>query len=266
MQKILLKLVWIICKMVNLKTKDWEIKNIETVFFDKDGTFIDLHYFWGKMTQMRVDEIIKYFNLKKECFNDLCFFLGFSNDTQKMLPDGITALYSRSKIIEFFIKHLFEKYNIQTTPEKLEEIFDNVSEIFYQNMCDYTKPIKPAIDLIKTLHQKGVKLAIITADSEVSCNATLRHFCWDKFFDFVIARESTSETKESGKGALLALKKLNSNPKTTIMIGDTPMDFECAKNAGIENTILVATGQINKDELLKTSLYALESLDEIEII
>ena len=31
--------------MISLKTNDWRLENIETVLFDKDGTFIDLHYF-----------------------------------------------------------------------------------------------------------------------------------------------------------------------------------------------------------------------------
>lgn len=34
--------------MINLKTDNFEIDNIDTILFDKDGTFIDLHYFWGK--------------------------------------------------------------------------------------------------------------------------------------------------------------------------------------------------------------------------
>lgn len=250
--------------MINLRTKTWEIKNIKTVFFDKDGTFIDLHYFWGKMTELRAKEVIKRFNLNKEIFCDICNFLGYCPKKQRMYSDGITALYSRSKIIELFINYL-TSYEIYTTVEKIEEIFDYVSEVFYQNMCKYTKPIAPAINLIKKLHENNIKLAVITADSKVSCDATLRHFCWDNFFDIVIARESTKETKESGAGALLALEKLNADLKTTIMIGDTPTDFECAKNAGIEKTILVATGQIPKEELSKTSPYVVNSLDEIEI-
>ena len=49
--------------MLNLSTKDWYVDNIETVIFDKDGTFIDLHYFWGKMTELRALEVIKYYNI-----------------------------------------------------------------------------------------------------------------------------------------------------------------------------------------------------------
>ena len=47
--------------MISLKSETWQIDNIETIIFDKDGTFIDLHYFWGKMTELRIKEIIKRF-------------------------------------------------------------------------------------------------------------------------------------------------------------------------------------------------------------
>jgi hypothetical protein len=65
-----------------------------------------------------------------------------------MLSDGITALYSRSKIIEIFRDNL-EEFGVGTTEVELAEIFDYVSEIFYQDMVKYTKPIESAIEFIK---------------------------------------------------------------------------------------------------------------------
>ena len=134
--------------MIELKTENWSLKNIETIFFDKDGTFIDLHYFWGKMTELRCSEIIQIFGLSSELFENLCLSLGYNTKTQKMLSDGITALYSRKVIIELFRKDL-EKMKIFTSEEKLTEIFDYVNEIFYKNLPQYTKPIPEAIDFIK---------------------------------------------------------------------------------------------------------------------
>ena len=57
--------------MITLKTDYWEIKDIDTILFDKDGTFIDLHYFWGKMTELRAEEIIKKFRLDETLKNKL---------------------------------------------------------------------------------------------------------------------------------------------------------------------------------------------------
>ena len=141
-----------------------------------------------------------------------------------------------------------------------------VSDKFYKNILDYTKPIQSAIDFVKLAYKNNLKLGIVTSDSTISTNLTLKQLKLEKYFDVVIGRESHPETKESGKPTLLALEKLNSNPKTTVMIGDAPMDFLSAKNAGIENIILVSTGQIKKKELEKTSNYCVDSLDEIEII
>ena len=115
--------------MISLKSKSWQIDNVETVLFDKDGTFIDLHYFWGKMTELRVQEIIKRFELDVDCFEKLCLSLGYDVNSGKMLSDGITALYSRSKIIEIFRGNLVD-FGVKTTEIELAEIFDYVSEIF----------------------------------------------------------------------------------------------------------------------------------------
>ena len=89
--------------MISLKTNNWIINNIETILFDKDGTFIDLHYFWGKMTELRAENIINHFDMNKDMFSKLCLFLGYDVATGKMLSDGITALYSRPKIIDIFL-------------------------------------------------------------------------------------------------------------------------------------------------------------------
>ena len=251
--------------MINLITKDWTLNNIETVLFDKDGTFIDLHYFWGKMTEMRASEVIKRFNLDNDCFSKVCCFLGYDTISCKMLADGITALYSRVKIIEIFKSNLLE-LGVKTTDSEIANIFDFVSSEFYKDMIKYTKPIEVAIDFIKELRKNGVKTGIVTSDSVESTNLTIKNFGWEDLFDVVIGRESSKDTKESGIPTKMALQKINANPKTTVMVGDAPMDYISAKNAGIERAILVATGQIKKEELQKTSPHALESLNEIQII
>ncbi len=250
--------------MISLKTPNWQIENIETVLFDKDGTFIDLHYFWGKMTELRVQKIIDIFKINQKCFEQLCLCLGYDIKSSKMLSDGITAMYSRSKIIEIFKNNLLD-FGITTTEKELEKIFDDVSTEFYKNMQNYTKPIISAIDFIYKLHSKGTKLGIVTSDSVESTLLTLQQFGWEHLFTSVIGRESSPHTKESGKPTKLALEELNANPKTTVMIGDAPMDYISAQNANIDKTILVATGQIDIETLALTSEYTIKSLDNVVI-
>ena len=251
--------------MISLKTKDWQIDNIETVLFDKDGTFIDLHFFWGQMTELRVKETIKHFSINDNLFKKLCEILGYDTEKKLMKKDGITALYSRVKIIQIYTEKLNE-LGIITDFAEIEKIFDYVNDIFYKKMHDYTKPINEAINFIKLLNKKELKIGIVTSDSVISTQKTLKYFDWENLFICIIGRESSQYTKESGEPTKLALKELNANPNTTVMIGDAPMDFISAKNAGIKKTVLVATGQLTFDDLLKTSPYTISSLQEIEII
>ncbi len=250
--------------MINLKFNNHEFSNIDTVLFDKDGTFIDLHYFWGKMTELRVNEIIKLYGLKEGLFPELCLKLGYDTSCARMLSDGITALYSRPVIIQIFCKDL-QDFGVNISENELENIFDSVSTIFYQDMIKYTKPIDSAIDFIKNIKSRGVKTGIVTSDSVESTHLTLKHFNWEPLFNVVIGRESTTETKESGAPVKMALEILGANPQSTIMIGDAPMDYLAAKNAGLDRTILVATGQIKQDELSKTSEYTINTLNDINI-
>ena len=159
--------------MINLVTKKWSINNVETILFDKDGTFIDLHYFWGKMTELRAQEIIKRYELNQTIFEKLCLFLGYDLNSKKMLSNGITALYSRIKIIEIFNNNL-QSLGIKSTEEEITNIFDIVSEEFYKNIEQYTKPIPSAVDFIKKAHTNGIKLGVVTSDSAKSTNLTLK--------------------------------------------------------------------------------------------
>lgn len=251
--------------MISLQAPDWKLENIDTVLFDKDGTFIDLHYFWGKMSEMRVEEIIKRYNLSLDLFEKLCLKLGYDVLKGRMLADGITALYSRQIIIQIFCKDL-KSFGVDISESDLAAIFDYVSDMFYKDMVKYTKPIDSAIGFIKKLREKNVKTGVVTSDSVESTMLTLKHFNWENLFDVVIGRESTKETKESGVPVKLALQKIHANPLTTVMVGDAPMDYIAAKNAGVDRTILVATGQVKKESLSESSQYTLNSLNNLVIL
>ena len=250
--------------MINLKTSKWIIKNIDTVIFDKDGTFIDLHFFWGKITELRALQVINHFNLENNLINKICKYLGYDLTNNIMYKDGITALYSRSKIIEIFIENLRE-LGINATIKDIEKIFDDVSNMFYENIEEYIKPIPEAIKLIKKLHKNKIKLAIVTSDSMISTNLALKKLQITNYFKIIIGRETSIYTKESGEPTKLALKELNSEKAHTVMIGDTPTDYISAYNAGINNVILVPTGQIDEKELERYSKYTVKNLAEIEI-
>lgn len=250
--------------MISFVTQDWIIENIDTVLFDKDGTFIDLHSFWGKMTELRASAVIDFYNINPQYFNKICQYLGYDINSKKMLKDGITALYSRSKIVQIFASCLLD-LGVYATKEEITQIFDDVSEFFNRDIENYIVPIETAISFIKELKELGLKVGIVTSDSIVSTNLAIEHHSWQNLFDVVIARESCEATKESGIPTKLALEKLNASPENTLMIGDAPMDYISAKNAGVNNVILVATGQLEVEDLNETCSNVVEDLSKLLI-
>lgn len=249
--------------MINLATEDWKINNIDTILFDKDGTFIDLHSFWGKITELRILEILKIYDIDNSYFNELCLFLGYDTKAKKMLSNGITAIYSRNIIIEKLNQKLKEITNL-SNPNEIELIFDNITKEFNTDMFNFINPIDSAIDFIKKMYSKGIKLGIVTSDSVETTILTLEYFNLKHVFKTIIGRESSNFTKESGEPTKLALKNLNSTSETALMIGDTKSDYISAKKAGIQKVILTATGQEPLEELKKITPCVIYSLKEIQ--
>ena len=49
--------------MINLKSKNFNLKNLELIIFDKDGTITDSHFFWIEIIKRRAKRICLEYNL-----------------------------------------------------------------------------------------------------------------------------------------------------------------------------------------------------------
>lgn len=248
--------------MVNLYTENWHIDNVETVLFDKDGTFIDSHVYWGRIIVLRIKAVMKFYNIEEKYFNDLCFSLGYDTKTSTLIEQGPIALLARDAVISALTDKL-KIIGIKANSEKIKDIFQNVHKEFLNEIYDYIKPIKEAQILFERLKRKSVKMAVVTSDTKANTEAILNHLNLSHYFDFVLGKDNCSKAKKTGEPALIALKELNANKETTIAIGDAPMDFEMSKNAGLKGTILVSTGQIPESSLKKFVNSTVPSLDKV---
>ena len=116
--------------MINLKTKDWQIEKIELVIFDKDGTFIDIHKYWGRVVELRSKEIIRHFGLSDDFFFFLCDVMGYDLSTCKLPFDSPVGLYARGKVQEILLYFLLS-HNIEASIEDIETIFQTVGQDFF---------------------------------------------------------------------------------------------------------------------------------------
>jgi len=248
--------------MLNFYGKNWKIENISTVLFDKDGTFLDDHVYWGKLAECRIVEIIKHFNLDKKLFEELCFAIGHNPNTCKLIKNGPVGVMSRNEVINFMVSEL-KKYSIETDFETISNIFDKVHNEFSNNIERYVKFLPHSKEFIKELKNKGLKLAVVTSDTFEHTNKILKILRIDDCFEVVIGKDNCKQDKKTGEPALIALEKLNSKKEETIVIGDAMMDFLMGENAGLKGSILVATGQTDIEVLKECTNCVVQNLSEV---
>lgn len=250
--------------MITLSTKDWKIENIDTILFDKDGTLIDSHIYWGEIIKRRAMALIYSTNISTTKYDELCLTMGLDINTGKLLPDGPIALVSREKVIEILIDY-FDNNGAVVYPVDIATTFDKVHLIFNQEAYKYINLIQGSIEFVKAVKQQGVKTAIVTSDTVENTKAFLDYYNINNLFDCIVGKETTIQSKDTGVPAIYAIEELGSLFSNSISIGDAPIDIQMANNAFMKAGIGVATGQIKTEELKIHTNYVCNLLSEITI-
>lgn len=251
--------------MVSIKTKDFILDDIDFVIFDKDGTFIDIHKYWGKLSELRAKEFIRYFGLSSDFFKLLCDVMGYDIELKKLPPDSPVGLYARGKVQEIILYFLISN-NIEASLEDIETVFQNAGQTFIPMQEDYTTIIPEAIDLMDKLQKAGIKMVVVTSDSKKNAVYTIENRNLKKYFENVYGAEDSDTSKTTGDIVKKALKETGFDKSKTICIGDTYDDFLMAKNSGIKACINVSTGVVTSEQHKEFNKYCVNSLSEIEVI
>jgi len=250
--------------MINLKTKNWSVENIDTVLFDKDGTIQDLNIYWGEIIKMRSDALIDRLKLKPSFFEKICLWMGYDLEKKRLLEKGPVGILSREEIIDQLIID-FKKNNIDIKREVILKIFDEVHRNFLIKMDDYVKILPGIRDFIIDLKEKSIKIAIVTSDTVDNAKKCINLLGIDKYVDQYIGRDHSLLPKASGEQAKIALNLLNSKAENTVCFGDAPMDLLMAEKSELKAGIGIAFGQTPVEELLKYSKYVINSYNQLRI-
>jgi phosphoglycolate phosphatase len=248
-----------------IKTDDWVIDRVEAVIFDKDGTLINHHLYWGEIIRRRANMVINQYNLDETMFTNICSAMGLSLNDNRLLPDGPVGLVSREGVIKALCSCL-SKESVEADEQSIDQLFIHVHDAFLTDIDKYIQLIPNVVGFIDELHNAGVKKAVVTSDTVQNTKETLIRLDIDKYFDVIIGKDSTSEIKISGVPALKALEFLYVQPGKAVCIGDAPMDLIMGKSSGCKAGIGVATGQVIAEILRQYTPYVIKSMLELEVV
>ncbi|MBO6256480.1 HAD family hydrolase [bacterium] len=198
--------------------------NTKLVIFDLDGTLLNTLEDLTDSTNF----ILKYFNYSTRSIDEVRNFVG----------NGV------AKLIERAIPYGLNNPNYK----KCLELFkDN----YKANMNNKTAPYSGIMEMLLELKKMGVKIAVVSNKFDEA----VRNLC-DKYFEDLIdfsAGENESggiRKKPAPDTVLKVLEYFNVKKRNAIYVGDSEVDIQTAKNAGLE-CISVLWGFKNKEFLQK---------------
>jgi phosphoglycolate phosphatase len=89
------------------------------------------------------------------------------------------------------------------------------------------------IETLKYIKNQGTKIGIATTKATDTTVKTLEHLDALKYFDSVCGIDLVNHPKPDPEQLLLVIKMLGSVPERSVMIGDTYVDVQAARSAGV---------------------------------
>ncbi|MDO5718442.1 MAG: HAD family phosphatase [Tissierellia bacterium] len=213
--------------------------SIKAIIFDFDGTLVDS---MSAMEDMLVNMLVDRGKTPNE---DLI---------HEIKPRGFRGGAA----------YLKEVYQIE---EDEQEIFDYMTNFMYQ-IYQKIELKEAAFDFIESLIEKGIRIALASANQKKFVEAGLKATgIYDKF-EYIITTEEINTDKNSAKIFEYLSEKMKLKPEEIIVFEDSALANKKAGEAGFMTVGVVEkimTGDEKRD-LLDSSDYLIADFSEIELV
>ena len=180
---------------------------IEAVIFDLDGT-------------------LAHFNLD---------FKTLRSDVRSyLIRTGVptSVLDTNENIFEMLKKAEIYHKNSGKTNATFEAIRSQalaITEKYEMEAALTTSPQPGAVETLKQLSAMKLKIGLCTTSSEKAAVYILKRFKIDDFFKVIVPRDKVTQVKPSTEQFEMALETLNALPQATVIVGDSVVDMQSAK-------------------------------------
>lgn len=106
--------------------------------------------------------------------------------------------------------------------------------------------------MLQSLKERNYQLAVFTNKNGNQSRTILKYLNQAKYLDAIVGTGDTPYRKPQPEFTEYMLEHLNSRPEETILVGDSPFDFEAAETGGLKS-LLVATGSHTESELAEST-------------
>ena len=132
--------------------------------------------------------------------------------------------------------------------ENAMEAVRRLRPIFEEEMLSGLHLLPGSTEILRYCKENHLPAAVLTNKHGPHARAACDHLNLSEFLSFTIGANDTEWKKPDPKLSSFALKKLGANSEETLYVGDSPYDYETAKQVGMQS-ILVPTGTHTRQEL-----------------
>lgn len=251
--------------MIDIKSNNETIKDIELFVFDKDGTIIELYNYWYHMIELRAEGLCSFYSLpQEEHKHNLMSEMGIDLVNKKLKPEGPVGILPRG-IVQKAAEDYLDRLDCQATPDSCFRIFKEVDAASLNLLDNLIKPIKGAIELLRNIKKRKGKIAIATTDKTERAEIAIRFLQIKDLVDCIIGADMVKHSKPAPDMLRLIGKKMNVSPERSLMVGDAKTDIEMGINADFKASIAVCSGLTGKEELLKLTPYVVRDVSSLSI-
>jgi phosphoglycolate phosphatase len=104
---------------------------------------------------------------------------------------------------------------------------------YREHILDNTLPYPGVIEGLDEAHKAGHKMAVLTNKPERFSKALLAGLGMDKYFFRIYGGNTFPDKKPNPFGLRKLMQEAGAQPETTWMIGDSSVDIQTARNAGV---------------------------------
>src|SRR5208283_1222385 len=138
-----------------------------------------------------------------------------------------------------------------------------IAEKYEMEAASTTSLLPGANETLKELKRKNLKMGLCTTSGEKAANYILKRFKIEDFFQIVVARDRVKYVKPHTEQFEVALQGLGATPQTAVIVGDSVVDMQSAKEL---KTIAVGlpTGVSTMEQLMNNGAnYIITSLSDL---
>ena len=189
------------------------MKKYELAIFDLDGTILDT-----------LDDLTDSVNYALEQHG---YPTRTKEEIRTFVGDGLLMLVRRA-----------------IAPETDENVIQTVlatQKAYYKDHCaDKTKPYEGILELLAELKKAGLKLAVVSNKADYAVQILCEQY-FSGIFHMAVGEKEAVRKKPAPDSVYAVLDELQVEKERAVYIGDSEVDIETAKNAGLD-AVLVTWG------------------------